>query len=143
MRQFLLALTFSFAVLIGGASAFIEPLTAVHAQEPPIELNFGSVAKDKAVIGTENYDPTDGEAGFGRLVSQILNIVVVIGALLVFIYLIWGGIEWISAGGDKSKIEKARNRITQSVLGLVVLAAMLALFALLQTALGFEIFSFS
>ena len=43
------------------------------------------------------------------------------GAIFVLIYFIWGAIEWISSGGDKGKVENARNRITQSVIGLIVL----------------------
>ena len=79
----------------------------------------------------------------GILINRALNFVMVLGALLVFVYLIWGGIEWITAGGDKGKIEKAKEKITQSIIGLIVLAGMVALFAILQVALGFEIFNFT
>ncbi|MCB9801833.1 MAG: hypothetical protein H6774_01970 [Pseudomonadales bacterium] len=57
-----------------------------------------------------------------------------IAALLVFVYLIWGGIEWITSGGDKGKTESARNKITAAIIGLIILAAS---YALLRIALEF------
>ena len=42
---------------------------------------------------------------------------------MVLIYFLWGGIEWITAGGDTAKVQKARDRITQSIIGLVILVA--------------------
>ncbi len=74
----------------------------------------------------------------GKLISALLNLVMVIAAILVFLYLIWGGIEWITSGGDKSKTEGARNKITAAVIGLIVLAAS---YAVLQLALNFLGFS--
>ena len=43
------------------------------------------------------------------------------GALAVIIMFLWGAIEWISAGGDSGKVTKARDRITQAFIGLVLL----------------------
>ncbi|MBP7842982.1 hypothetical protein KA017_03175 [Candidatus Woesebacteria bacterium] len=141
MKQFLLSFLVSFSV-ITGIIAFAPQNNLAYAQET-IELNFGEVAKDKDVVGTANYEPDDGEAGFGALIEQILTIVITIAAIIIFIMFLWGGLEWITAGGDKAKIEKARNRITQSVIGLFVLAGVIALFVMLQTLLEFEIFEFS
>lgn len=83
-------------------------------------------------------EPIEAPKGFftdiGALINQALKFVMVIAALLVFLYLIWGGIEWITSGGDKGKTESARNKITAAVIGLVVVAAS---FAILQLALTF------
>ena len=62
----------------------------------------------------------------------------VIAALLVFMYLIWGGIEWITSGGDKGKTESARNKITAAILGLIVLAASYAVLLIALNFIGFE-----
>lgn len=82
------------------------------------------------------------EQGFansiGALITALLNFVMLIAALLVFLYLIWGGIEWITSGGDKSKTESARNKITAAIIGLIVLAASYAILQLALNFLGFE-----
>jgi hypothetical protein len=86
-----------------------------------------------------NAEPIDvTDLGFftdiGELINRALRFVMVIAALLVFLYLIWGGIEWITSGGDKGKTESARNKITAAVIGLIVVAAS---YAILQLALAF------
>ncbi len=88
--------------------------------------------------------PTDINPGrgfatdFGSLLNAVLSFVMVIAALLVFLYLIWGGIEWITSGGDKGQTEKARNKITAAVIGLIILAASYAILTLVLRFLGFQ-----
>jgi hypothetical protein len=74
--------------------------------------------------------------GFGEWISNLLGGIMAVAAILTFLYLLWGAVEWITSGGDKSKVESARNKITQAILGLIVLAATTALFILLQNFLG-------
>lgn len=86
-------------------------------------------------IGTVTVQSTDGYfSNFGDLISDLVVIAMAIAALLVFVYLIWGGIEWITSGGDKGKTESARNKITAAIIGLIILAAS---YALLRIALEF------
>ncbi len=67
------------------------------------------------------------------LISNIVNIVFIVAAAITFAFLIYGAISWITSGGDKSKVETARNRITAAVIGLLILAAVWALFNLALT----------
>jgi len=129
-KMFLVILMFAGLFIASLAIPF--PSQLVHAQNGgTIELNLGQAAKDQEVVGTANYDPSSGTAGFGKLISQLLNAVVIIGALMLFIYLLWGGIEWITSGGDKGKTESARNKITSAIVGLIVLAASWAILGLI------------
>lgn len=75
-------------------------------------------------------------ANLGSVISTALSFVMALAALIVFLYLIWGGIEWITSGGDKSKTESARNKITAAVLGLIVLAASYAILLVMLQVLG-------
>jgi uncharacterized membrane protein len=72
------------------------------------------------------------------LITNLINIAFIIAVILVFFYLIWGGIEWITSGGDKGKTESARNKITSAVIGLIVLAASYAILTLTLQLLGYE-----
>lgn len=72
------------------------------------------------------------------LISTILRSIMLLSGLLVFLYLIWGGIEWITSGGDKGKTENARNKITAAIIGLVILAASYAIFQLVLKLLGVD-----
>jgi len=90
--------------------------------------------------GVNAIEDITAPAGFatdvGSLINNTLRFVMVIAALLVFMYLIWGGIEWITSGGDKTKTESARNKITAAVIGLIVVAASYAILQLVLTFLG-------
>jgi hypothetical protein len=92
-----------------------------------------------AGIKDTNITPGKGFAtSFGGLVNGVVSFVMVIAAVLVFLYLIWGGIEWITSGGDKGKTEAARNKITSAVIGLIVIAASYAILTLALNFLGFS-----
>lgn len=70
----------------------------------------------------------------GDTINTVLTFVFVVAVLLVFMYIVWGGITWITSGGDKGKTEEARNKITAAVVGLIIL---LASFAILQLVVRF------
>ena len=77
---------------------------------------------------------------FGTLFNSLLNVVMLVAALLVFAYMIWGGVEWITSGGDKGKAESARNKLTAAIIGLVIVAASYAVVTLVVQFLGFSSF---
>lgn len=58
----------------------------------------------------------------GPLIQGIIRIAFVAALILTFLYLIWGGLQWITSGGDKAKYEEARNRITAALIGLAIVA---------------------
>ena len=74
----------------------------------------------------------------GTLINGILSFVMVIAALLVFSQLILGGLYWITSGGDKGKIESAKQRLFAAVVGLIVLASSFAILTIALNFLGFE-----
>lgn len=98
---------------------------------------FASVAMAQVNVGTTQLSKGFAQ-DLGGLLTSLLTIVMAIAALAVFIYLIWGGIGWITSGGDKGKAEEARNKITAAVIGLIVLAASYALLLLMLNILGFQ-----
>ena len=62
-------------------------------------------------------------AGLAFYIAQLWKTVVIVGGLAVMLFLIWGGIQWLMAGGDKGKIDEAHHKITNSLIGLGVLVA--------------------
>jgi hypothetical protein len=97
---------------------------------------FVAAAPSVALAQTKVDAPEFFFTDVGKLINRALDFVMVIGALLVFMYLVWGGIEWITSGGDKTKTESARNKITAAVIGLIILAASWAILGLVLQFLG-------
>lgn len=75
--------------------------------------------------------PTTPTPGFGllnplgvRTVPGIIGSVVSwlggFAGSLFFFFLLWGGVEWMTAGGDAGKVKKAQGRIVASVAGILV-----------------------
>lgn len=60
---------------------------------------------------------------FVRYFVSLWRAIMSVGALLVLVYFLWAAIEWITAGGDSGKVGKARDKITQSILGLIILVS--------------------
>lgn len=101
-----------------------------------------SVSSVAAEVQIERIDTGKGYAtNFGTMFSSMLNVVMLVAALLVFAYMIWGGIEWITSGGDKGKAESARNKLTAAIIGLVIVAASYAIVTLVVQFLGFGDFN--
>lgn len=75
----------------------------------------------------------------GQLISALVGTLLIVAALLAFFMLIMGGIQWITAGGDKAGMETARNKITHAIVGLIIVGAAWAVMILIQNFLGVTI----
>lgn len=99
-----------------------------------VTLDFTKEAVTQQLPGSKNAAAADG--GFGAWLGNILSAVLFLGSVMVLLYLIWGGIEWVTSGGDKGKTEAARNKITNAIIGLIVMASSVAIVMLVQRFLG-------
>lgn len=81
-------------------------------------------------------EPDYAVSSIGNLLSGLVNAAIVIGALAAFLYLILGGLQWITAGGDKTKTEEAQKKITNAIIGLVIIAAAYAIITVVVQFLG-------
>lgn len=107
-----------------------------------INLRFDQEGVRQKLPGATADSVANPNAGFGQLITQILNITLTIAVVAVLLYLVWGGIEWITAGGESGKTSKARDKMTQAVIGLVVLIAVVAIMMFVQQLLGICIINF-
>lgn len=69
--------------------------------------NFGNLCNLKA----ENA---------GATVGKIVSVLLIVAIILALLYLVYGGIKYITSGGDKAKIDGARAHITAAIVGLVI-----------------------
>jgi hypothetical protein len=77
-------------------------------------------------FGGQNITPPSGipKGGISYLqilLSNFLTLFIIIGAFLLVIYIIWGGMQWITSGGDKQKLASARGRIVWASVGFIIL----------------------
>lgn len=73
------------------------------------------------------------QSALGNIFNQLITLVIIAGAFLVFYHMLMGALEWIQSAGEKEKIEKARKRMTNAVIGLVILMCVWTLFFVLTS----------
>jgi len=76
------------------------------------------------------YGSGGTEAGtkiIGTLLSNIFNAMIIAGAVILIIMIIWSGIAMISGSGDKDRIQNAQKRLTYAIVGFVILISVFAI----------------
>jgi hypothetical protein len=64
---------------------------------------------------------------FTTLVGGIINIALYVGGGIAVLYLIFGGITYVTAGSDQEKATQARTTIVNAIIGIVIIALALVL----------------
>ncbi len=89
------------------------------------------------------YQPGDDLAGstgaLEAVISNVLVVFTIIAGLAFSIYFLLGGLTWITAGGDKGKIDKAKAMMTNGAIGIIVVAVSYAVVWIVGRALGLDI----
>lgn len=75
----------------------------------------------ESAFSPPDYIPHGGLSYLELLLQRTIPIFLFAGICFVLIYIIWGGIQWIQAGGDKAKLTAARARVTWAIGGFVIL----------------------
>src|SRR3989344_1476587 len=83
---------------------------------------FGTIAPPTGV-------PTDA----GAFIGGAINIFIIIAGTAVLIYMLSGAFDWIISGGEKERIVKAQQKITNAVIGIFIVIFALALFNVIAT----------
>jgi len=76
------------------------------------------------------------EKRIGAIVTFFVSFLVVIAVLAALLYIILGAFQWITSGGDKTKVESARNHIIAAVIGLIIIALTFVIINVLMQVLG-------
>jgi len=101
---------------------------------------WGTEAKPTGI-----YNPALKEFGSGegadiiaQLIANFLKITFSLVGLFLLAMLLWGGIQWLTAGGDKEKVAKAQGRITSALIGFVIFISVFAIINFIAAALGLD-----
>lgn len=74
-----------------------------------------------------------------KLFSNILVVLTSVAGLAFALYFLLGGLNWITAGGDKGKIDKAKGMMTGGATGIIVITVSYAIVWIVGKALGLDI----
>lgn len=107
-----------------------------------VEINLGEL-KGLGPLGFENIEITRDAAIdlFNKVISNIIGIMTIVAGIWFIFQFIIGAFGWLTAGGDKAAMENAQKKITNGVIGLVIVVAAIFLIDLLGRLIGLEILS--
>lgn len=87
----------------------------------------------------DNLNSLSGESFIGQFIPKAIGLLFVFGGLAFFFMFLWGAISWILSGGDKAHVEAAKGRITNALIGLVLLIMSIAIIKLIERFFGIDI----
>jgi len=117
LTKIIVSLSLFSAFLVTGQSALAvtaptTPTTKQSAQvATPLEKNLQGLGK---ALGLPETDPRLIAA---RLIRSALSLLGVIFVIMV----LYGGLLWMTSGGDDEKVSKARRALLDAVVGLIII----------------------
>jgi hypothetical protein len=89
-------------------------------------------------FGTGAQGGTDALTKLTNVISAVIGFMTVCAAIwFIFMFLI-GGYTWMTSMGDKHRLEEARDRIVDALIGLVIVVAAWGILALVGHFLGID-----
>lgn len=89
------------------------------------------------IKGFEKFTEKFGEKPtIGGILSALLPYIFVLAGLMLLIYLILGGFQLMTSGGDPKATEAAKGKITNAVVGFLIVFLSYWLVQILQTIFG-------
>jgi hypothetical protein len=76
---------------------------------------------------------------FTKFLSNFIGFLTTLAGIMFLIYFIFAGLSWVTSGGDKGKVEKAKDQLTQAAIGLVVIIAAYGIVGVIGRVLGLDI----
>lgn len=72
----------------------------------------------------------------GDVINRIVNTFLWVIGILAIIYLIWGGMTYVTAGGDAEKAGKGRIAITNAIIGIIIVALAIVIYRAILGGVG-------
>lgn len=89
--------------------------------------------------GEQNVTPPDGIPNGGNLAGilyWVINALTILGIIAAIMFLLIGGVKWITSGGDKEKLTSARRTIVSSIIGIIVIILSVVIVKVIEGLLG-------
>ena len=145
LGSFVLTSIFSY-LLFKNPSLILNPKlydVDYYTTKNPKELGYLGGEKDSGLGTWSNlYGTTAPEASasvFSDVISNAIGVMTIIAGIWFIFQFISGGYSYMTAGGDQQKVNNASQRITNAIIGLVVVVAAYAIASLIGKILGFNL----
>lgn len=83
-----------------------------------------------------------GSFGIGNVLSKFLLLIYIVASIVFVFMIVISALQWITSGGDKEAVGKARGRLTYAIIGITLLALAFVIIKTIGDFLGFKFFTF-
>lgn len=113
------------------ASILLSMLFAATASAAPTDAlgKLGRVGKDAG------YETDQSKADLNAIVTTAIKAFLGLLGVVVLGLIVYGGFRWMNAQGNEEEITKAKDIITQAIVGLVIVMAAYAITTFVSTRL--------
>lgn len=88
----------------------------------------------------EGFEFTGEKANIGAIINDLVPYIFALAGLLLLFILILGGFELMTSAGDPKKMEAAKGKITNAVIGFIIIFVAYWLVQILEVIFGLTIF---
>ena len=81
------------------------------------------------------YVTTGGTGDIFSLIGTIISTALSILGVIFVVLMVYAGYNWLTAMGDQAKVEKAKDTIWRSIIGLIIVVSAYAIWAFVSLAL--------
>lgn len=72
----------------------------------------------------------------GQFIGAVGVLIFYVSGLVFLMLFVWGGLGWLTSGGDKAQLQTARQRITYALIGITIIAVSRAVLLVLEKFFG-------
>lgn len=134
IKKLIIAVSVSLFILL------ISPLPSLAVDDSGLGIGcgggLGPVASALCHLDSTQADVAGGE--FNRIVGGFLGFMTITASIWFMFQVITAGYGWLSAGGDKTKTEAAWHKITNSLIGLVIVVSAWILIGIIGKIVGLD-----
>ena len=73
---------------------------------------------------------------FAQVLTFMVRMFFVVAGLVALLYLLLGALGWITSGGNKENVDKAREKIQAALIGIILIFVVLAIVGVVENILG-------
>ena len=92
----------------------------VYAADDVCSSNAAQVVKDAAGCGGNNN-------ALPNIITVIINSIIAVSGLVAVIFIVVGGVNYVTSSGDANKVKKAKDTILYACIGLIICALAFAI----------------
>src|SRR5689334_10922465 len=83
-----------------------------------------------------SFGSQSGVTFLSHLIPAVMGAILVVGVVVFIFTFLLGAIQWISAGGDKGKMQAAQEKLTNALIGIVILLGFFAILSFVECFFG-------